>query len=109
VSTAELSQPFGLIFVGPPGVFAVWLLTPDERLLDREAAERIGQLAIRAGAADYRPFPLEGEQRMWALNRSSAAHGSATFIDDDSVPGLQQFLTNCGGVPLDSHQPLTSN
>lgn len=107
MNSAEMPQPFGLIFVGPPGAFAVWLVTPDDRLLDREVAELIGQYAVRAGAADYRLFPLEGEQRERAIFQSSMAHGDPMFVDESALFGLQELLNDCGGLPSASHQPLT--
>jgi hypothetical protein len=99
-------EPFGIIFIGPPGFFAAWMVTPNNYLIDRESAELLGLYAVHAGASDYRTFPLEERQKAKAIRCSQEAHGQPCFITKEELTALQQILLDCGGLPFASHQPL---
>jgi hypothetical protein len=90
-------EPFGVIFCGPPGQFSVWTLTPDGELLDRGAAELLGQLAVRAGAADYRTFRLQG-----ADLSSDLSTANPSFMGSESAARYEQLFVEARGVPAES-------
>lgn len=93
-----MTQRFGIIFCGPPGHFSVWNVTPDGELMDREGVEVLGQMAIRAGAADYRIFPLD-EQEEFPDGVKAAARG---FLDPHQVERFREMLRAAGGLPEQS-------
>ena len=81
------------MFCGPPGIFSVWESTPSGKLFDREVAELLGQMAVRAGAMDYRIYPLATEQAAVGLS------GEQRFIDPDELTCLRSVFISAGGVP----------
>jgi hypothetical protein len=87
---------YGIVFVGQPGQFSVWQLTPQGELMDRDAAERLGQMAALAGAADYRVFPLDPVQ---------SVGDRAGFVGMESLTHYDEILVASSGIPP-STQPV---
>jgi hypothetical protein len=83
------SRPHGVVFCGRPGQFSIWECALEGELMDREAAELIGRLAIAAGAADYRIFELE------ACAEASSRH----FVDTAAIGRYRSALVPSAGVP----------
>ena len=86
---------YGIIFVGPPGLFSTWTATPHGEVMDREAVEKLGQLAALAGAADYRVFALESDE---------ADHRFAT---EASIQSYRPMLEATSGIPPPSSDGVT--
>jgi hypothetical protein len=80
-------QPYGIVFVGPPGEFSVWTETPHGDLMNREAVEQLGQIASLAGANDYRVYPLD------------STPDGARFIPAGDATKYESLIVACGGVP----------
>jgi hypothetical protein len=67
----------------------------------REAVEFLGLLAVRAGAADYRTFSLDGRQRSEAIAAMKNPEKTVATIADD-VLQFAGLLNEACGVPGNS-------
>jgi len=81
-------RAYGIVFVGPPGTFSVWKTTPSGELIDRDGIELLGQMASRAGAADYRVFEL-----------SDRPGPEDAFATTPNLLELEAVITAHAGVP----------
>lgn len=77
----------------------MWTQTPDGELMDRSVVERLGQMAIRAGAADYRVFPVEPEDSS-AIPVGTAGEMGRVFAELGDVDRYRAVLESADGVPL---------
>lgn len=73
--------------MGAPGVFSTWTATPHGEVMDREAVEKLGQLAALAGAVDYRVFALEPDEADYP------------FATEASIESYRPMLEATSGVP----------
>lgn len=89
-------QAYGVIFCGPPGQFSTWTITPDGQLMNRAAVEMLGQIAVRAGAVDYRTFPLD--------DTNAIDHKMPTehFLSRDGAHRYTRLFTEGSGLPPSS-------
>lgn len=81
---------YGIIFVGPPGQFSIWEVTPGGERMSREGVEVLGQMALRAGAADYRVFELELE---------GEARNASIFASPERLNRFEDLMRQTRGVP----------
>jgi len=93
---------FGIIFCGPPGKFSTWIVTPDGKLMTRETVELLGLLAVHAGAADYRVFPLDDADLRRAVDLSISAHGTQCCVGVEDFAPFGEMLRPVDGIPASS-------
>jgi hypothetical protein len=90
-----MDEAYGIIFNGVPGQYAIWSDLCG-LAMTREIAERIGQFAIRSGAADYRVFPLTHDApEIWATDQDLRT-AFDVLRQDDGIPHQPAGKTRLG-------------
>lgn len=93
ITKSGVREAYGVIFCGPPGKFSVWEVTPDGNLMDRATVEALGQMAVHAGAVDYRPFPLED------VDVTTFSRSSGRFLSTEDAVRYADIFRRYAGLP----------